>query len=246
MTKTLPRWAFGVLSVVGAVLVGSMLLTWIDLGGEFRVSGLGLAWEANHWLFLVPVAGALLLATAVSKSEHTRLAAIFAGIAITGYVLFGLSRGILKAGVDTWLMLGGAGALLAGVSKERAALRAIGGIAILTGFVAPWADYSLFAVLRSGFADDWTFRVLWLVPLAGLTGLASAVAGNLGPKLAASSGIAVYGAFLYVIGSVAWAVFGIGAWLALGASTVALVIGVLARGHAELAAVTPAKSKPAA
>jgi hypothetical protein len=244
VTKTLPRWAFGVLSVVGAVLVGSMLLTWIDLDGLFDVRGITLAWEANHWLFIVPIAGALLLAAAASRSEYTRLAALFAGITITGYVLFGLSRGILKSGLDTWLMLGGAGALLAGVSKERAPLRAAGGLAILAGFVAPWADHSLFSVLRSGFGDDWTVRVLWLVPLAGLAGLASAVAGNLGPKLAAASGIAVYGAFLYVIGSVAWAVFGLGAWLALGASTVALVIGVLARGNAELPA--PAKkSTPA-
>jgi len=222
-----------------------MLLTWIDLGGTFQMRGLGLAMEANHWLFLVPIAGALLLATAATRSAHTRLAAIFAGITITGYVLFGLSRGILHSGVDTWLMLGGAGALLAGVSKERAALRAVGGVAILAGFVAPWADHSLFSVLRSGFVDDWTFRVLWLVPLAGLAGLASTVAGNVGPRLAALSGIAVYGAFLYVIGSVAWAVFGIGAWLALGASTVALVIGVLARGNAELPAATPATKSPA-
>ena len=238
MTKTLPRWAFGVLSVVGAVLVGSMLLTWIDLGDELQMRGLGLAWEVNHWLFLVPIAGALLLATAASKSDHTRLAAIFAGITITGYVLFGTARSMLHSGLDTWLMLGGAGALLAGVSKERAVLRAIGGIAVLAGFVAPWADYSLFSVLRSGFGDDWTFRVMWLVPVAGLTGLASAALGARGGKLAAFSGVAVYGSFLYVIGSVAWAVFGVGAWLALGASTVALVIGVLARGAAELPAAT--------
>ena len=234
------------LSVVGAVLVGSMLLTWIDLEGLFDVRGITLAWEANHWLFLVPIAGAILLAAAATRSPHTRLAAIFAGITITGYVLFGLSRGILRSGLDTWLMLGGAGALLAGVSKERAALRALGGLAILAGFIAPWADHSLFSVLRSGFDGEWTFRVLWLVPLAGLTGLASAVAGDLGPKLAAFSGIAVYGAFLYVIGVVAWAVFGIGAWLALGASTLALVIGVLARGGAELPAATPAKKPSAA
>lgn len=215
-----------------------MLLTWIDLGGEFQMRGLGLAWEANHWLFLVPIAGAVLVATAATKSDHTRLAAIFAGITITGYVLFDVARGMLHSGLDTWLMLGGAGAMLAGISKERAALRAIGGLAVLVGFFAPWADFSLFAVLRSGLADDWTFKVMWLVPVGGLLGLASLAAGEAGGKLAALAGIAVYGSFLYVIGSVAWQVFGLGAWLALGASTVALIIGVLARGPAALPAAT--------
>jgi len=237
--KTLPAWAFGVLGVVGAVLVGSMVLNWIDLGGEFRMRGIGLAWEANHWLFLVPIAGAALVASAATRSEHTRLAAIAAGISITGYVLFGVGRSMLHSGLDTWLILGGAGALLAGVSKERAMWRAVGGIAVLAGFIAPWADMSMWSILTSGFAGEMGYRILWLVPVAGVTGILSAGSAVKGAKLAAASGIAIYGTFLYIIGSVAWAVFGIGAWSALGASTVALVIGVLARGPAEL---KPAKA----
>lgn len=219
-----------------------MLLNWIDLGGELEMSGLGLAWEANHWLLLVPVAGAALVASAATRSEHTRLAAIAAGIAITGYVLFGVARSMLHSGLDTWLILGGAGAMLAGVSKERAMWRAIGGIAVIAGFIAPWADASMWQLLTSGYAGDLGIRIMWLVPVAAITGIISAGSATKGAGLAAASGIAIYGTFLYIIGSVAWAVFGIGAWAALGASTVALIIGVLARGPAEL----PPAAKPAA
>jgi hypothetical protein len=232
--KTLPTWAFGVLGVVGAVLVGSMLLNWIDLGGEFRMRGIGLAWEANHWLFLVPVAGAALVAGAATRSEHTRLAAIAAGISITGYVLFDVATSMLHSGLDTWLILGGAGAMLAGTSKERTVWRATGGIAVLAGFIAPWADLSMWHLLTSGYAGEMGIRVLWLVPVAGVIGIISAGSALKGAKLAAAAGITIYGTFLFIIGSVAWQVFGIGAWSALGASTVALVIGVLARGPAEL------------
>lgn len=218
-----------------------MLLNWIDLGGEFRMRGIGLAWEANHWLFLVPVAGAALVASAATRSAHTRLAAIAAGIAITGYVLFGVARSMLHSGLDTWLILGGAGAMLAGVSKERSTWRAVGGIAVLAGFIAPWADTSMWQLLTSGFAGEMGIRILWLVPVCAITGIISAGSAIKGAKLAAASGIAIYGTFLFIIGSVAWAVFGIGAWAALGASTVALIIGVLARGPAELPPATAAK-----
>ncbi len=241
MRKTLPTWAFGVLGLVGVVLVGSMLLNWIDVGGEFRMRGIGLAWEANHWLFLVPVAGAALAAGAATRSEYTRLAAIAAGISITGYVLFDVATSMLHSGLDTWLILGGAGAMLAGVSKERSMWRAVGGIAVLTGFIAPWADISMWHLLTSGFAGEMGIRILWLVPIAAVTGIISAGSAIKGAKLAAASGIAIYGTFLYIIGSVAWAVFGIGAWSALGASTVALIIGVLARGPAELPPAAVAK-----
>ncbi len=215
-----------------------MLLNWVDLGGDFSMRGIGLAWEANHWLFLVPVAGAALVAAAATRSQHTRIAAIAAGISITGYVLFGVARSMLHSGLDTWLILGGAGVMLAGVSKERSMWRAIGGIAVLAGFIAPWADMSMWSLLTSGYAGEMGIRILWIVPVAAVTGIISAGSAVHGAKLSAVSGIAIYGTFLWIIGSVAWAVFGIGAWSALGASTVALVIGVLARGPAELPAAT--------
>jgi hypothetical protein len=232
--KTLPTWAFGVLAVMGVVLVGSMLLNWVDIDGQFQISGLTLAWDANHWLFLVPVAGGALVATAASRSEHTRLAAIFAGIAITGYVLFDVARSMIHSGLDTWLILGGAGAMLAGVSKERSMWRAVGGIAVLAGFFAPWAPVSMWNLLTTDFLGaDFTVRILWLIPLAGIAAILSAASAVKGAKVAAIAGIAIYGSLLWVIGAVAWAVFGIGAWAALGASTLALVLGVLARGPAE-------------
>lgn len=229
MQKSLPKWAFGVLGVVGVILVGSMILNWVDLGGPFTVRGYSIALHDNHWLLLVPVAGGLLVGAAATRSEHTRLAAIFAGVVVTGYVLFGLTRGILTAGLETWLMLGGAGAMLAG-AKDRTWLRAVGGIAVIAGFFAPWADLTLAGALWRGYVGGLAFKALWLVPVAGVLGVISAGNRTSGAKLAAGAGIMVYGTFLLAIGATAMLVFGLGAWAALGASTVALAIGVLARG----------------
>lgn len=233
------------LSVVGAVLVGSMILTWVDVFGGAR--GITLAWEDNHWLFLVPIAGATLLYTAATRSPHTRLAAIFAGVAVAGYVLLDVARSFVHADLASWLMFGGAGALLASTAPGRAPYRVVAGLAILAGFFAPWADVSMWDALRA--SDIASFglgvRLLWLVPLAGLGGILSAGNRVTGGKLAAASGIAVFGSVLYVIGSLAWEVFGLGAWAALGASTIALVIGVLVRDAIPQVAAAPADESAA-
>ncbi|NVB79816.1 MAG: hypothetical protein HOV81_15580 [Kofleriaceae bacterium] len=233
MQKSLPAWAFGVLGMVGAALVGSMILNWVDLGGDFTVRGYQLALDGSRWFLLVPLAGILLVAASATRSAHTRLAAIFAGIVVAGYVMFGLTKGILTGGLDLWLMLGGAGAMLAGAGN-RTWLRAAGGAAVLAGFFAPWADLSLAGVLWEGDVPGLAFKSLWLIPVAGVAGLLSA--GGNGAKLSAGAGITVYGAFVLVVGKVALAVFGLGAWVALAASSVALVIGVLARGSESAAA----------
>jgi hypothetical protein len=234
--KNLPSWAFGVLSVVGAVLIGSMALTWIDFGGLFSVRGYRLALDDNRWLLVVPIAGAVLTLAAALRSPHTRLAAIAAGLAVAGYVMFSLARSIIHSGLDTWLMLGGAGLILAG-AKDSRALRMLGGAAVLAGFFAPWAEFSMFYSLRKGYSGSGiTGDVLWLVPVGGVLGVLSAVKGS---KLAFAAGAMVYGSFLLVIGVAAWLVFGLGAWIALAASTVALVIGVLARAPAPVVAAVP-------
>ena len=75
------------------------------------------------------------------------------------------------------------------------------------------------------------------MPIGGVLGLLGAGNTVKGAKLALAGGALVYGAFLLVIGASAWMIFGLGAWFALGASSVALVIGVLAR--APVAAVAP-------
>jgi hypothetical protein len=216
------------LSFVGVALIGSMLLNWIDLGGEWSRSGLRLAWSDNHWLFLVPIAGAILLAAAASKSPHARIAAIFAGLVVAGYVLFNIAHSILHSGLDTWLILGGAGVMLAGTPADRRSWRAVGGLLVLAGFVAPWVDYSLFKMLRHDIIDNGTTNVLWAIPVGGVLGLLSAGNKESG-RMAALGGSLVYGSMLLVIALIAYLVFGFGAWIALGASATALVIGVLVR-----------------
>ena len=233
MKRSLPAWAFGILGTAGVVMVVSMLFAWVDFGD--RVSGLRLAWDGNHWLFLVPAAGALLVATASARSEYTRFAAIAAGVVVAGDVVFEFAKGILHSGLDGWLLFGGAGAILAGANASKRHLRVAGGLAVLAGFFAPWTSHSMFRELWAadellGFAS---YRVLWLVPVAGLVALASgADVTPRGKKLALASGLGVYGAFLWLIGSAAALVLGWGAWGAFGASAVALVLGLFARQRA--------------
>jgi hypothetical protein len=237
MSKTtLPTWATGVLSIAGAVLLASLFVDWVDVKG-FEVSGLRIAWEDKHWMFLIPLSGALLLYTAATRSTHARLAAVVAGLVVFGAVVFGLLRGAVRGGADSWLIFGGAGVVLAGMAPERKLLRAIGGAAVLLGFFAPWARASLFDVLTSKqlqvFADQLgiAVRVLWLIPLAAAAAVfSSVVAEPRGKRLALGAAIVVYGSFLYMFGSAANAVLAWGAWGAFIASAIAFAIGVLAPG----------------
>lgn len=230
MQKSLPNWVFGILSFVGVALIGSMLLNWIDVvGWGFQQRGISLAWHENHWLFLVPVAGAALLATAATRSPHTRIAAIFAGLVVAGYTLFSVAHSLVQARLDTWLILGGAGVMLGGMPKTRSMWRAVGGLMVLAGFIAPWVDYSLFKMLRHDIVANGTGNILWAIPVGGALGVFGAGNKDTGAKLAGLGGSLVYGSLLLTIGLVAYMMFGWGAWIALGASATALVIGMLVR-----------------
>jgi hypothetical protein len=226
MTKP-SSWVQNVLCMAGLGLVVSMLLVWIDVGDG--ISGLRLAWAGNHWLFLVPLAGAGLFVAAATRSSYTRLLAIAAGLVVAGYVMLSVAQSFITMNLETAMILGGAGVLLAAASSP--ALRLGGGGMVLAGFAAPWADFSMFDVLWHGHMGVSVALVLWLVPLAGVGGVLSAGNREGGRALAAVSGLAVYAAFAAVIGWFAVSVFGLGAWLAFGSSGVALVVGLLARGE---------------
>ena len=232
MQTKLAPWATSLLTLVGVVLVGAFFLAWITDG----TSGLGLAWDGERWLFLVPLAGLALAATAITGSRYTRLAAIVAGVLVAGDLTFDLLKGLLHGGPDLWCMLGGAGLVLAGIGEKNKGLRGVGGLAVLVGFFAPWTGESTFRMLISEGADmaaafGISVRVLWLIPVAGLAAVAStARAGAAGKRVAAIAGVAVYGSLLWMIGSVANLIFAWGAWITLGASATALALGVLAPG----------------
>jgi hypothetical protein len=230
MNKKLAGWATSVLAIVGVVLIGAFFVAWVKDG----TTGLSIAWHQEHWLFLVPASGVLLATTASAKSAQTRLAAIAAGLLVAGDLMFEMLRGMLHGGADLWLMLGGAIIVLAGLGDKQRTLRAVGGLAILAGFFAPWTDDSLWKALRSEEIDflaqmGINVKVLWLIPVAGVASLAaSAMATKPGRNITAVSGIAVFGSILWMIGSVANLVFAWGAWATLGASATALALGVLA------------------
>ena len=225
--QKLPGWVFGVLSVVGIVLVGSMFLRWLDVGAV-QVSGFRMAWHDSHWMFLVPAAGALLVGAAALRSPRTRLAALFAGLVVSGYVVLVLGHSVVSSDLATWLILGGAAAMIAGVAPGRAVLRALGGIAVLVGFFAPWSELSRWHVLTQPHLPLFIVNLQWGILLAGLAGVVSAFF-RAGGKLAAIAGASIYGNILYVLYVLAAAVFGVGAWVAFGASTAALAIAVFVR-----------------
>lgn len=240
MQQKLAPWATHLLTVVGAVMFGAFFLAWVVDG----TSGLGLAWDGERWLFLAPVAGVALTAAAASGASYTRLAAVVAGVVVAGDVGYELMKGVFHGGLDLWLMLGGAIVVLAGASEKNKGLRAVGGIAVLAGFFAPWTE-STFSLLTGDAAEfarmmGISVRVLWLIPLAGVGAIASSAVG--GKKLAIASGLAVFGALMWMIGSIANMVLAWGAWMTLGASAIALVIGVLAPGVASPSSSAPAKA----
>jgi hypothetical protein len=223
------------LIAIGCVLAGAFFVPWVDVGGD-TASGWWIASNVKHWLFLVPLSGLALAGAAASRSHYTRLAAVVAGVLVAGDVGWNIMRDMVRADADLWLMLGGAVIVLAGVAEERRLLRAVGGLAALLGFFAPWSSHSLYAALTDEMihfviALGVSVKVLWLIPVAG--GLAVVSAGIRGPngkRLAAASGIAIAGSLVWVIGSTANLILGWGAWLTLGASTAALLLGILAPG----------------
>jgi hypothetical protein len=229
MNKKLAGWATSVLALVGVVLVCAFFVAWVSDG----TTGLSIAWNHEHWLFLVPISGAALAATAGAKSAHTRLAAIGAGLLVAGDLMFEMLRGMLHGGVDLWLMLGGAALVLAGIGEKQRGLRAAGGIAVLAGFFAPWTHESMFRGLLDGAdfaaAIGINIKILWLIPAAGAAAIAAAGMPNTrGRNIAAVAGIAVFGSMMWMIGSVANLIFAWGAWSTLAASATALALGVLA------------------
>ena len=229
--NNLSRWSYSVLSVVGCVLVASFFLAWLDFGGE-RISGAWIAWEQKQWLFLVPLSGLALAIAAAKQSSYTRLAAVIAGLLVAGDVTWSFLREVvLGSGADMLLIFGGSAAVLLGASDKNRKLRWIGGAAALAGFFAPWDHDSLFRVLTSDLGSFAGIKVLWLIPLAGVAAITSSASASIANRrLALASGAIIGGSVLWSIGSAANLVLAWGAWLTLGASTVALVFGVLAPG----------------
>ena len=230
--RNLPAWAYSVLMVVGVVMVGSMALPWIDLGfgstSWLSTNGLAIAWHDNHWLFVVPASGALLAAAAAKRSAHTRLAAVIAGLAVAGDVVFEIANDLLHMTAGSWLVVGGAVIVLLGVPTSRRVLRVIGGVAMIVGFfIAGGIHTEAMSLTGSGIAVD------------GLLAIACGCTAN--PKArwgALVAGSAVFVVMLLGLGLLAYAVFGLGAWSAFGASVVAMALAIAVPAKA----ATPARA----
>jgi hypothetical protein len=218
--QKLPAWALSILAVVGVAMVASMFVNWIDLGlgTNSTATGLSIAWHFNHWLFIVPAVGAWLAVAAVTRADHTRLAAFAAGIAVAGDVVYEFGKDLLHMSLSSWLVLGGAAIVLLGVPTSRRALRTIGGIAMVVGYAL------------SGGHHTGSFSVTGtLIAVAGVVAALSGFSQRANMRwVALAAGGVVYALLLLALGIGAYLVFGIGAWAAFGASLLAFAIALIA------------------
>ena len=230
--RSLPTWASSILAVLGAVMVASMFFNWIDLGLgiDSTATGLTIAWQLNHWLFIVPVVGAWLTVAAIVRARHARVAAFAAGLAVAGDVAYEFGKDMIHMSTGSWLVLGGAAAVLLGVPTARRALRVLGGSAMVVGYFisggVQTASLSLSGVL---------------IAIAGVVAVLSGFSQR--PKarwVALAAGGSVYALLLLVLGFGAYLVFGIGAWAAFAASVVAFAIALAAPARAPQVVAPPA------
>jgi hypothetical protein len=224
MRAPLPSWVMPGLAAAGVVMVVSIFFAWIDVG-PLSLSGLQIARMGDHWMWIVPAAGALLAAAAATRSPYTRLAALVAGLAVAGDVVFEIAKSMLHMPVEGWLILGGAAVILIGVPERRRALRAVGGLAVIAGFFAAGG------IDATREAPGWIACLLWAIPVAGaVAGVSGVLVAPRARWLALGAGAAVYGVLLVLLVVAAYEVFGLGAWAAFGASAVALAASLLVPG----------------
>lgn len=228
------RW----LAPAGILMVVGFFGPWIDLFGLVTMSGYELARETplgwdRHLLWLFPLGGAALAATALAGSRSARALALLAGagvVTLVGWTVMSDLR------YGAWLtVLGAVVALIGGCGKDHRAGAFVGAVMIVVGFFLPWVSDG--GATLSGFdlarldppeglglpSPAW----LYLVPAFGV----AALAASLSPKargLAVAAAVGVLGVLAYVYLRTASLFLGWGVWTTLGAGLVAPLLLVLA------------------
>ncbi len=232
MSTKLAKWASSLLVVAGAVMVGAFFLSWIRDWGDGGVSGWQLAHD-KHWLYAIPASGLLLALAAGTHASYTRLLALVAGLLVAGDFAYHLLRDMIHSDLTTYLLLGGAGVMIAGIDPARRALRAIGGIAVLLAWFAPWQRGAAIS-FTIDFADVFSLLGVAMIlvygsMLAAVVAIVSAFTDKPWGKTAALlAGVSVFAAYFWLLLTVANLFLGWGAWMTLGASGAALALAVLA------------------
>jgi hypothetical protein len=181
-------------------------------------TGLSIAWHVNHWLFIVPAVGAWLAIAAVIRASHTRLAAFAAGLAVAGDVAYEFGKDMIHMSAGSWLVLGGSSLVLLGVPTARRALRVIGGVAMVAGYVMSGGIHTASLSMSGG-----------LIAVAGVVAALSGFSQRPSMRwVALAAGGLVYALLVLVLGLGAYLIFGVGAWAAFGASVLAFAIALVA------------------
>ena len=229
------RTRTGVLfAAAGAALVVGFFLPWVDLGvasaSGWDAARHGTGWT-HHLLWLAPLAGLGLLLSGASDDRRARSLGILTGALVLGWLALASGRDILgDLRWGGWLALIGAAGVVAAMSGGQRALAAASAAACAVAFFLPWyGGASGYTFAHGAAAYDLTrLAPVWLGLFGALAAGAVALTGR-------RTSLASLGA-LGVVAAVAWPyvvvihlVFGLGAWLTLGGSALALGAGLATR-----------------
>jgi len=114
-----PKTARTLLVVTGIALLAGFFLPWVDLGYAARISGFEVARHGpsgglfSTMLWLVPLGGIAMIATAMSNSRYARLTSVLVGLALVGYAVVKTVHAFFATtGLGLWLVIVGALAAL--------------------------------------------------------------------------------------------------------------------------------------
>lgn len=110
-----PKQSRTLIAVAGLVLLLGFFLPWISFGG-LGVSGWYFASNAgaSAFIWLVPVGGMAMLATALTGSRYARATSAVVGLALVGYAVVKTVHSFFATtGIGLWMVILGALAALA-------------------------------------------------------------------------------------------------------------------------------------
>jgi hypothetical protein len=236
------RWLF----IPGAIMIVAFFLPWIDVLGRLGLSGYQIATAsgelADRSAWTPAIAGLAIIVSTFLSNRAVRRAGLLGGLAIVlpvGYQVGALLLHVTSYGL--WLVVAGAIALLVASLSEKPLTRLLGGALIVAGFFLPWLvsrgtithgqTFSAFEIARTtseldldGYGPSAIW--FWVLPAAGVAGLASGILGARGRFLSATGGLATLAVIGYVFVTSMNMFVGWGAWLTVAAGFAALGIAL--------------------
>lgn len=102
-----PKQSRTLISIAGLVLVLGFFLPWLDFGG-LGVSGWYFAKNSSmsSMIWLIPIGGIAMIATAMTGSRHARLVSAVVGLTLVGYAVVKTVHSFFATtGVGLWMVI---------------------------------------------------------------------------------------------------------------------------------------------